>query len=819
MAAEVAGMRVRLVAVAVVSAMTTGGCGGNGGGGGETKRTFVASHVFETHSRASRVAVGDVNGDGLMDMCVLEPDLSSVEVLVSTALRESPTLLSQQKPPKFARGGDAYRSTEHVLVWDTTADVALADLDGDGRPDLIVAGGGTLACAIYPGDPENPGRFQAPVVRNFGMSCDRVAVGDVNGDGKPDLVCLDESLGRLRPAYQTGPLAFTVDTSPPDIGACFGLVVADVDRDGKVDCVTNRPDADVVTLFTWSTGVLAPRDVATGQASGRCMAVGDVDGDGWLDVCVLAEGGAQVSLLHQNPAQPGAFTFELSPLGIAIKEQGVKVCVPAVQRRGVVQGCGGGNYRAIDDAGHETMGIAIDEPGVHVAGLTIGQPGLALADCDGDGVLDVCGIAVDSGDVEIAFGFRESPTRRSGFERAVAGGVPDPTPAEMCVCADLDADGRIDFLTCDDASSQVNPLYTDNSFVEANPVFTGTPEQRAFTISTVLSADVDLDGLPDLVFGVSDCIQVQFQDTAAPGTFLPPLVLAPGTSWTRVAVGDVNGDGAPDVVGCTAGGLCRTFLRGLLERREFPLAFDVPAGPAAKGPFALADVDRDGNLDIVQAYPSLGLGDLFHGVGDGTFTSASDLFPAPIGTSDVAVADLDGDGSLDVAMIGVNSVMVQMRSSSFAAGPRQTLPLMRGGVRVAVGDLDGDGRCDLCTSGDHGVQCALQSPVERGTFVPSHVLDASPAGGLSIGDFDGDGRLDLCFCRLATGECVCIEGDPADDSPPSLRLNGLPPGEPVIGTLTFTCDIDDDGDLDLVTSAPTLGSTGSTFAIWPHMHK
>ena len=824
-------MRARLLVV-VGGSLLAAGCGGGGGGGsGGTKRTVVFPHALEVSGRCVRVAVGDVDGDGLMDMCVHEEDTASVEVLLSTRVRESPTLQSKGqtsfrespslpgRPPRFARGADAYETHQHVFVWDSTADLCLGDLDRDGRPDLVVAGGSAMRVGICPGDPTSPGRFSPMVTIDCPAHCDRVAVGDVNGDGRPDLVCLDETSGRLMLLLQnSAPLSFTVDTSPPTVGACFGLVLADLDGDGKLDCVTNRPDADVVTLWTWTTGVLAPRDVATGQATGRCMAVGDVDGDGRLDVCVLGEGGTDLVCLHQRTSQPGTFDPEVSPLGIAVDEQGVHVCVPAVQRRrGVVSGCGGGNACVVDDAGQEVAGIAIKEQGVRIAAMCVTQPGLCLGDFDGDGALDLCAMTPGQDDVVFAYGLREPPTRR--FEAAQRSGFASPTLGRMCACADLDQDGRMDCVTCDATGHLVNPLYTDHDGIGANPIFENRPLDTTRSLRQVAAADLDGDGRADLVAATDSGLEVRFADPASPSGFKQPVTVSGGSSFLSVAVGDLNGDGKPDLVACSP-----AIILVLTQDSAAPGGFALLGTlPSPTGTFRFAtvgDMDADGHLDVVCIRESPTRASVGRNTGGGTFAPLVD-FDCAVDAVRCCVADGDGDGDLDAFFCSPGGCTVVRQIAPFLWDKPELLGLMTG-IWIAAGDVNGDGLCDVCASGAGGCECAVQfreSPTLPSRFLPAAALSTEACGGLSLGDFDGDGRVDCCFVLCASGECVCVPADPDAGSAPTVRLNGLPPGEPVIGTLCASGDLDGDGDVDLLLSAPQLGSVGSTFAVWPHMHQ
>ena len=263
--------------------------------------SFTAPVVYNSGGNgATSVAVADLNGDGKLDLVVtnecansISCATGSVSVLMGTG---DGTFLAAVH---YSSGGFLPTS------------VAVADVNGDGKPDLIVANqlgcnscsSGVVSVLLGKGD----GTFQAAVSYGSGGSdADSVVVADTNGDGKPDLVVMNQALcGNLCGNGQVGVLLGNGDGTFQaaviyDAGAYLGyaVAVADLNGDGKPDLVV----ADGSTSRCLSCGVSVV-GVLLGNGNGTfkpvvtyalfaagglpmSLAVADVNGDGKPDLVV-----------------------------------------------------------------------------------------------------------------------------------------------------------------------------------------------------------------------------------------------------------------------------------------------------------------------------------------------------------------------------------------------------------------------------------------------------------------------------------------------------------------------------------------------------
>jgi hypothetical protein len=215
---------------------------GNGDGTFQSAVTY-----FSGGMSAASVALSDVNGDGRPDLLVANQYFSTVGVLLGNGDG------TFQVAVTYGSGGDFPES------------VAVADANGDGRPDLVVANfGNTLGILLGNGD----GTFQAAVAYSSGgTNAVSVAVADVNGDGKADLLVVNTCADFNCRTGTVGVLVGVGDGSfQPALNYDSGgygpdsIAVADVNGDGKPDLMMAnfsvnfyQPTPGVVTVLLNNT--------------------------------------------------------------------------------------------------------------------------------------------------------------------------------------------------------------------------------------------------------------------------------------------------------------------------------------------------------------------------------------------------------------------------------------------------------------------------------------------------------------------------------------------------------------------------------------
>lgn len=346
----------------------------------------------------------------------------------------------------------------------------------------------------------------------------------------------------------------------------------------------------------------------------------------------------------------------------------------------------------------------------------------------------------------------------------------------------------------------------------AMPLF-ATPQSVCFesqssliaqgTTRTAATADFNGDGNLDLVMSAGGAVQIAYG--SGEGAFAAPVPIAPGIA-ERLHVGDFDNDALPDVV----------WDRGILWNQGdgtfVATTFDVIAWvlPAT---LSIGDIDQDGYLDLVgiqQVSPWSSFGVALHNNGARGFwtTGFSVNYQADAGT---ALADIDGDGDLDLLVAHTETQLVLAYLNDGQGGFGQTIHLSAASspTSVVAAQLDGHPALDVAAIDLGSGTLAVWRGLGAGTFAPRS--DVPYGGGvpfaLSVIDLDADGDLDLIAAiwipgSPATGRLVQFLNDGSGAFTPATTFSST---QPFVDA--FAADIDRDGDLDLVTVASLTGTS------------
>jgi hypothetical protein len=305
-----------------------------------------------------------------------------------------------------------------------------------------------------------------------------------------------------------------------------------------------------------------------------------------------------------------------------------------------------------------------------------------------------------------------------------------------------------------------------------------------------------------------------------------PVNLSSGDGPACVAVGDLDGDGKPDVVVANVYDGAIWIYRnistnGVLSASSFapPVIFTIGGGMDSTRGLALADLTGDGRLDIVVANRSFNMVSIFQNfcspgnINNNSFGTRVDLPVAGMPYC-VAVMDLDGDGKPEIITTDSASERVSVLKNIGASGTITTNSFSApidfavgfSPVHMAVADLDGDGKPDVVTinygNNDSAVSVLRNiSTVGNIAFAPAvNFPGLSSSLDVAIGDLDGDGKPDLAVSSFDNGQAVSIYRNTSISG--SITTNSFaPPVDFDVGGWGNTVamgDLDGDGKLDVV---------------------
>ncbi|MEC8596799.1 MAG: VCBS repeat-containing protein, partial [Bacteroidota bacterium] len=681
------------------------------------------------------VTLVDVNGDGIDDILVTSDGDHPTEVYINPGDGD----FSEVTPTELGPPGTETPDTSSVEV---------VDINGDGAPDIIL-GNEDESNHIYLGDPNNPGVFEETPLK-FGPEDDKttdVEVADVDGDGALDIVVAND--GQPNRIYYGDPSLADGETpkygDDPSQESTIGsasdpttsVEIGSVNNDNRIDIIfSNDGMRDEVYFGTGGPGsrpdlsaqmpTLIP---GTEGTKSKDIKVGDVTGDGNADIVIAVDGG--VNLLVPGTGDGG---FE-SPVPIG-EETDKSQSVDLID----VDGDGDldavfGNSDGTSSTYYNSGGTLGPVPDVVGKPSTDSEGLQHVADFNDDGFPDL----LTGGDIVLGDG---SGDFSNGARVPYATGEDTETPLTV-TSIDYDLDGDIDLVVSPRGSG---PFGQSTPYVVLNP---GSGDLSSGTLvplaglaadrETVVLTPIDLngDGLKDLLLGS--------ENGNAEAWINPGVGADPSTATTfefpssfdvkDIKAVDINKDGLDDIVMAITGqNVVRKILSPgtagvTLSGPQAKLAWqsqqpkdEVPLSPPTH--VDARDMDKDGHIDLVVGTTLNTV--IYFGSESSTTTGYFDDRSTTIGvagglpgqlyTQDLQVEDVDGDGWPDVVVAydpsrysGPHFKRIFYGSSSLAKDRSSWIraPGVKLGPDVEdewdvrdfdVTDLNGDGNLDMVYS-------------------------------------------------------------------------------------------------------------------------
>lgn len=729
---------------------------------------------------AEAVAIGDLDGDGLLDLACAGHLSDQAEGRLS--------VYYQTSPGEFP---DAPQLVLGTMVTDPRS-VAISDLNGDGRPDIVCANGGLgTACSwsdrliVFLQDAAG-GFGPGPSVvlgdsETTAEPCSVVAA-DLNGDGWLDLVSANAQSDNVAIFLQQEPGVF--HSSPDEvlgasaIRAPRDVAAADLNGDGRLDLVSaNSTGNDLAVFLQGESGSFGvDPDLTLGDPTSLdfpCSAVAaDLNGDGRLDLVAASQAGNDLVVFLQ-PAEG----FASTAVPDLVLGSGGYASGPRSVEAADLDGDGRLDLVSANESS-ENLHVFLQDPSggfpssplILGSSLVTGEPqSVRTADLNGDGRLDIVSANAWTGDLAVflrtALGsFDERPDMTIGDANTIVGVV-------SLAAADLDGDRLNDLVTSDFNTHRlmIYPQVAPGVFSLA-PEYVLGGEGVLYRPRYVVVADVSGDGRLDVLSANSgsDDIAVFLQDASGGFDAIPDRILGGVDGPECLVAEDLDNDGRLDLVSANApANDLAVFLQDATGTFPATPSYLLGDGETTYRPVFVvgADLDGDGLVDLATANEKGNDIAVFFQLPSGGFSTSPDLAlgngSTTIGPLGLVAADLSGDGLLD--LVSANSggnltVFFQVAPRQFSSDPLflQGVDLPMRMVYVCASDLNGDGLLDLAAANLTGNRLIAFFQLAPGIFPerPQVVVgDASTTQGprfLISADLNGDGSPDLVAANRAT---------------------------------------------------------------------
>lgn len=815
------------------------------------------------------VAIGDMNGDGKPDIVV------ATTTPYGGAAADNISIL-------LGNGHGAFGAPTNYSLTSAPTSIALADLNGDGHLDVVAACGWAVAITLNTGT----GALGTPSYDQINNGeADQIATGNITGHGRPDVVVADEAddIIYVLPDQSNGSLAppqtYTLTSYIGDIA------VTDVNGDGKVDVVTA---SDV--LFGTGTALAAP--VSNGLAGGYPFVLGDFNGDGSPDIASISpsNGGEYVQLNNGhgtfappilvgtvNSMQPetsaivagdfngdgkldtatsnpdsGAISIQLGSGNGTLASAGQQIFVGGVPNAIVSADFSGDGHLDLVTANGQSDGLGDTITVLTNNGsgsfpifttYTVGNDprALVVGDFNGDGKPDLAvanyadntvsillnlgngefapaqNYAVGHGPVALAVGDFNGDGRQDlvvadadspevdlllnkgggAFLTAIPYTLNDD-PDSVAV-GDFNGDGHLDIATASYTGEDVEVL-TNNGLGGFGPVVSYPLGAGA---SSIVAANLNNDSKSDLAVitaysGVDELLANSSGFSTATSIYTGPS--------SALTVGDLNGDSKPDLLITQASSAYDGSLTVLLGNGNGTFATPISYSSSSPAQAAtIGDFNGDGHADVAIATQSYGIGGIamFFGRGGGVLGAPMLYTAADSDPQAIATGDFNNDGHLDFVTANYEdstiSVYLNNGNGTFAAPT--TYSVGSGPTSIAVGDFNDDGLPDIAVANylDNTVSILINNG-EGGFDDPETISVGNGPKYIVAADFNHDHYADLALANTLDDDIqILINNHSGNFNPYAINLNTAPSG-------LATGDFNDDGYTDLVATSTSANN-------------
>lgn len=634
-----------------------------------SEQGVFATYELDTGLDGVRTAlVGDINSDGDKDILVAAADGGIYWYGVNFSS-------SSLTDPVTVAG-----------IHSSISDLSFADFDGDGDTDIIASEPDSARVLLFRQQPG--GGFLRSTVLNNLPGVDDISVGRIDPDSSPDIVAVSPDQGDVVVLMNDGDAGFTSTVLADNHSGTTKVFVFNVDNDLDSDVITLRPDR--ITVFRHSnTGWLPPVETVGPITGANDLTLRDVNNNGFPEIYV------------SDPELGGIVQF--NPLGDALyAAEAVNLATDGVTHltMGNSLGVDTPEISVMRDSGQIVLFSAVPVvsfTGEPLSNVVTAPTALLEIDLDLDGDLDF--LSNSRADDEIVWWVNDG---EGGFDQTIVV-MEIPNPSRVAA-GDMDNDGDLDLLATSDQIGAAGIAVQDtlggfDASVLANvsaakgidigdlngdalPDFavSGYDHIHIFmnqgeltfdqsTLPTAVNgpsdleiADMDLDGDNDIVYVAFNLNRVLLEENVGTTFVHHELGVVPDAHW--LDLGDINGDGYPDVLTTSNVEDALFWLENSGTAGAYTV-YEVDDGLPNADQSVIVDMDNDGDSDLIAGGFDGGRIDWWENNGFQEWTR-HELVSEYSNPSGIIAGDFDHNGPTDVitASFGGDGIIFWHSSAS-----------------------------------------------------------------------------------------------------------------------------------------------------------
>jgi len=632
----------------------------------------------------------------------------------------------------------------------------------------------------------------AVVVHNPANSVRSVAAGDINGDGDIDLVAASFGSDLIAWYDRNAAGNYTRRTISNAADGAHSVTLADFDGDGDLD-VASASYLDNKIAWYRNNGGTTPTfnllTISTTADGATSVFAADVDGDGDMDIVAASYLNDTIAWYQNDGAAAPAFTL----ITISTTADGARSVFAADLDGDGDMDIVSASYLDNKIAWYQNDGN--QNFTLRTISLTaLGATSVFVADVDGDGHLDI--LSASAGDDKIAW-YRNNGAANPVFTLYTVSLGADG--ASGVFAADIDGDGDMDIASSSRLDDSIK-WYENNglqNFTER--VITNTAD-GAFA---VIAVDADRDGDMDIVAAsATDNTVAWYRNETIHRSALLNTTASIGSSVDGaifVTTADVDRDGDMDVISASLHDDKIVWYRNDGNGSFSPRVVSTTANGATS--VAAVDLDGDGDIDLLSTsfYDNKLAWYRNDGAQNFTLVTITAISAETAGAISVVAADVDGDGDMDIVVGSFEDDEVSWYENDGAANPtftRRTITTTADGVRMVIAvDLDRDGDMDIVSASYNDNKIAWYENDGTQNFTRRTITTAA-FGAMSVAaaDMDRDGDIDLVITAAGDNTVQFLRNS-------NMTFTSFIIGTPSNPRSAVLADMDGDGDLDIVVAS------------------